>query len=107
MAGFDTAGFDPKDGADRDDAKLRAALLRESGRLLQKALNAESRDASKPDAGKLDKKRQSTRDSFDKCSAKALSRAQDRGVSYSGTDAVSLGDGCEDSIDDWVSTTAP
>jgi hypothetical protein len=107
LAGFDIGGFDPKDSADREDARLRAALLRETGRLLQKALTAESRHAAKPDAGKRDSERQNVRDQFDDRSAKALSRAQARGASYSGTDAVSLGDGCEDAVDDWVTTTAP
>lgn len=107
LAGFDPGGFDPKDRADREDARLRASLLRESGRLLQKALQAESSHADEPDAARRDSKRQGARDSFEGRSAKALSRAQGRGVSYAGTDATSLGDECEDLVDDWVAATAP
>jgi hypothetical protein len=106
-AGFDPSGFDPKDRVQREDARLRAALLRESGRLFQKGLAAESRHATKPDAEKRDAKRQKARDSFDNRSGKALARALDRGVGYAGTDAASLGDQCESLVDDWVSTTTP
>lgn len=107
LAGFDLNGFDPSDRVQREDARLRAVLLRESGRLSQQGLAAESRHATRPDAGRRDAKRQKTRDSFDSRSAKALTRALDRGVGYAGTDAASLGDQCESLVDDWASTTAP
>jgi hypothetical protein len=107
VAGFDPNGFDRSDRVQREDARLRAALLRESGRLSQKGLAAESRHAKRPDAEKRDAKRQKARDSFDTRSGKALARAIDRGVGYAGTDAASLGDQCESRVDDWVSSTTP
>ena len=107
LAGFDPNGFDPRDRVQREDARLRAALLRESGRLSQKGLTAESRHASRPDAERRDAKRQKARESFDSRSAKALTRALDRGVGYAGTDGADLRDQCESRVDDWVSTTTP
>ena len=107
LAGFDPNGFDRGDRVQREDARLRAALLRESGRLSQKGLAAESSHATRPDAEKRDAKRRKARESFDARTAKALTRALDRGVGYAGTDAASLGDQCESLVDDWASRTAP
>jgi hypothetical protein len=107
LAGFDPNGFDRSDPVQREDARLRAALLRESGRLCQKALAAESRHAKRPDAARRDARRQKARESFDARSAKALARALARGVGYAGTDLTSLGNQSDSLVDDWVAATTP
>jgi len=84
-----TAGADP---ADKDDSKLRSAVLKASSKAVGKALKGESKDAKKRRPEKLAKVRAKVRTQLGKKVDKALRKAAKKGVD--------LGFASQDVVDD-------
>jgi serine protease len=91
----------------RDEARLCASLLQQAGRLCSQDFGLESRNARRPDPGRLAEGRSRARERFFSQVGRALERAAKRGVPDPGVDADGVADAVEALVDDFVQLTSP
>ena len=97
-----TANANP---ADKNDAKLRSAVLKASSKAVGKALKAESKNAKKSRPDKLAKKRAKARSQLGKKVDNVLRKAAKKGVDL-GFQTQEVIDGAEALIDEAVAVSA-
>lgn len=90
------AGIDP---SEKKEQRLQAKLLKLAGKHCAKAMAAESKNAKKPNAGKLAAKRSKARSRAIGKSNKAIAKNERKGFPYDGPSGRAIADGIDALVD--------